>query len=67
LPIENKAIKEIYPPLIHWDDILKSTVEVGKQNVLEHGGALIGGVLCIPHHHPTAAALEQTSGEEPVR
>ena len=64
LPIENRAIKEIYPPLIQWDDVLEATVEVGKWNILQHGGYLEKDVLYIPRQSPTSPPLEQTVWEE---
>ena len=67
LPIENRAIKEIYPAEIEWDDILEATVEVGKWNILQHGGYLEKGVFNIPHQSPTSPPLEQTTWEETDR
>jgi len=60
MPIENEAIKEIFPSLISWDDILKQTIEVGKWNILQNGGYLDNNVLFIPYQTPTSAPLEQT-------
>jgi hypothetical protein len=60
LPIENIAIKEIFPNPIKWDDILDATVEVGKWNILQNGGYLSEGVFYIPYQTPTSAPLEQT-------
>jgi hypothetical protein len=48
LPIENRAIREIYPAAIEWDDIIEVTVEVGMWNILQHGGFLEKGVFNIP-------------------
>lgn len=64
LPIENRAIREIYPPLIQWDDVIEATVEVGKWNILQHGGYLEQGVFHIPQQTPTSGPLEQMAWEE---
>ncbi len=64
LPIENRAIKEIYPPLIQWGDIIEATVEVGKWNILQHGGYIEKDVFYIPYQTPTSPPLEQTIWEE---
>jgi hypothetical protein len=64
LPIENIAIKDIYPPIISWDDIIDDTVEVGKWNILDHGGYIEDGIIHIPYQTPTSPPLEQTSWEE---
>ena len=64
LPIENRAIKDIYPETINWDDILSATVETGKWNILENGGYLDKGVFYIPYQTPTSPSLEQTIREE---
>ncbi|UCE46659.1 MAG: ADP-ribosylglycohydrolase family protein, partial [Phycisphaerales bacterium] len=64
LPIENRAIKDIYPAEIDWDDIIEATVEVGKWNILQHGGYLQNGVFHIPRQTPTSPPLEQTIWEE---
>ena len=64
LPIENHSIKDIYPTLIQWDDIIEATVEVGKWNILQHGGYLEKGVFHIPYQYPTSPPLEQTIWEE---
>lgn len=64
LPIENKSIKDIYPESIEWDDILDATVEVGKWNVLQHGGYIENGTIFIPHQTPTSPPLEQTVWQE---
>ncbi|HUV63482.1 MAG TPA: ADP-ribosylglycohydrolase family protein [Sedimentisphaerales bacterium] len=64
LPIENRAISEIYPALIQWDDIVEATVEVGKWNILQHGGYMEKGVFYIPCQVPTSPPLEQTIWEE---
>ena len=64
LPIENKAIKEIYPPLMQWDDILDATIEVGKWNVLQNGGYIDNESFYIPFQTPTSSPLEQTLWEE---
>jgi len=60
LPIENRSISEIYPPLISWDDILRATVDVGIRNVERHGGRTEDGVLFIPKQVPVVPPLEQT-------
>ena len=60
LPIDNIAIKEIYPSLISWDDIIDKTVELGKWNILQNGGYLDNGVLSIPYQKPSSTPLEQT-------
>ena len=67
LPIDNIAIKKIYPKSINWDDILNATVETGKWNILENGGFLEDGVLYIPYQSPTSTPLEQTIWEEPIK
>lgn len=67
LPIENIAVKEIFPNPINWDDILDATVEVGKWNILESGGYLDKGVLYIPYQTPISAPLEQTIWVEPAK
>jgi len=67
LPIENIAIKEIYPELINWDDILNATVETGKWNLLEHGAYLSNGILHIPYQSPDSPPLEQTIWVEQER
>ena len=64
LPIENRAIKDIYPETINWDDILSATVETGKWNILENGGYLDKEVFYIPYQTPTSPPLEQTIWEE---
>ena len=64
LPIENRAISEIYPPMIQWDDIIEATVEVGKWNILQHGGYMEKDVFYIPRQVPTSPPLEQTIWEE---
>jgi len=64
LPIENRAIKDIYPNPIDWDDILDATVEVGKRNILQNGGNIEDGMIYIPHRTPTSTPLEQTVWEE---
>lgn len=64
LPIENIAIKDIFPNPIIWDDILNATVEVGKWNILENGGYLSSGVFYIPYQTPTSTPLEQTIWEQ---
>jgi len=64
LPIENRAIKDIYPNPIDWDDILDATVEVGKRNILQNGGYIEDGMIYIPHRTPTSTPLEQTVWEE---
>ena len=68
LPVDNTrdgkiVIKEIFPEMIDWDDILDATVEVGKWNVLNNGGYLEGDVLHIPYKKPVAPPLEQTIWE----
>lgn len=60
LPIENKAINEIYPDMIEWDDILESTYEVAKWNILENGGYLENGYFSIPENKIKPPVLEQT-------
>lgn len=64
LPIDNIAIKDIYPKLIDWEKIINQTVEVGKWNILENGGFLEYGILFIPHQTPASTPLEQTSWVE---
>ena len=64
LPIDNRAIKTIYPNPIQWDDILRGTFEAGKWNVLEHGGYIEDGRFFIPVQAPSAPPLEQTEWEE---
>lgn len=64
LPIENIAVKDIYPSLINWDDIINRTLEVGKWNILQNGGKLDNGVFYIPFQTPVSARLEQTIWEE---
>jgi hypothetical protein len=64
LPIENRSIKEIYPRQIQWNEIVEATVEVGKWNILQHGGYLAKGVFYIPYQTPTSPPLEQTIWEE---
>jgi len=64
LPIENRSIKEIYPRLIQWDDIIEATVEVGKWNILQHGGYLEKDVFYVPCQIPTSPPLGQTIWEE---
>ncbi len=64
LPIENRAIREIYPAPIQWDDVIEATVEVGKWNILQHGGHLEKDVFYIPRQVPTSPPLEQTIWEE---
>jgi len=59
LPIENRSIQEIYPESIAWDDILRRTVDVGKQNVVRNGGRVEDGILYIPRQMPTLPPLEQ--------
>ena len=68
LPVDNTrdgetVIKEIYPDMIDWDDIIDETVEVGKWNILDNGGNIDQGVLYIPHKTPIAPPLEQTIWE----
>jgi hypothetical protein len=65
LPIENGSIKTIYPKSIQWDDILRDTYEVGKWNVLQHGGYIEEGRFFIPYQTPSSPPLEQTEWEEP--
>ena len=64
LPIENKSIKDIYPKSIDWDNILDATVEVGKWNILQHGGYIENGIIFIPYQTPSSGPLEQTVWEE---
>jgi len=61
LPIDNMSISEIYPASINWDDILEATVEVGKWNIMQHGGYIENGILFIPYQSPASPPLEQTS------
>lgn len=63
LPIENISISEIYPELIQWDDIISSTLEIGKWNIIENGGYIEKGEIYIPHQRPTVPPLEQTLWE----
>jgi hypothetical protein len=67
LPIDNIAIKDIFPNPINWDDILNATVEVGKWNILENGGYLSKDVFYIPYQTPASIPLEQTNWEEQVK
>jgi len=60
LPIENIAVKDIYPNPVKWDDILNATFETGKWNILQNGGFLSKGVFYIPYQKPTSLPLEQT-------
>jgi hypothetical protein len=60
LPIENIAIKEIFPNPINWNDILDATMEVGNWNILQNGGYLEKGVFFIPYQTPVSPTLEQT-------
>ena len=64
LPVENIAIRKIYPPSINWEDIVNKTVEAGKWNILQHGGYLEDGVLYIPYQTPSSAPMEQSIWEE---
>jgi len=64
LPIENKAIKDIYPELIDWNTIIEKTVEVGKWNILQNGGYIEDCIIYIPYRIPTSPPLEQTVWEE---
>ena len=64
LPIENVAIKTIYPNPIQWDDILRETCEVGKWNILQNGGYIEDGRFFIPVQTPSSPPLEQTEWEE---
>jgi len=66
LPIDNRAIKDIYPAKISWKEIIDNTVEVGKWNVLQNGGYIEKGVMYIPYQTPTSTPLEQTVWEEPA-
>ncbi|WP_372934296.1 ADP-ribosylglycohydrolase family protein [Mariniphaga sediminis] len=59
LPIENRAINVIYPNPIEWDQILNSTVEVGKWNIIQNGGYLENGVFYIPSQSPVSTPLER--------
>ncbi len=63
MPVDNIAIKDIYPDPISWDFILNSTMEVAKWNVLQHGGYIDHGIMYIPQQTPEAAPLEQTGWE----
>ena len=67
LPIDNIAIKEIYPNPVSWDDILNATVEVAKWNILENGGYLDKNIFFIPYQQPSSTPLEQTIWEEPAK
>ena len=64
LPIDNIAIKDIYPKSIEWDDILDKTVEVGKWNILQNGGHIENGIIFIPYQTPSCPPLEQTAWVE---
>jgi hypothetical protein len=64
LPIHNISIKEIYPGLISWEEILSKTVETGKWNILENGGYLEKGVFHIPHQIPSPPPLEKYEHKE---
>jgi hypothetical protein len=64
LPIDNESIKTVYPNPIQWDDILRDTYEVGKWNVLRHGGYIEDGRFFIPYQTPNSPPLEQTEWEE---
>jgi len=59
LPIENRSITEIYPPVIAWDDILSATVDVGIRNIESAGGHVKDGVVFIPLQAPIVPPLEQ--------
>ena len=60
LSIQNNQVStDAYPKIINWDDIINGTVEVGKLNVLKHGGSIENGVLKIPHMAPVAPPLER--------
>lgn len=58
LPIENKAIREIYPQSIVWNDIINQTIEIGKWNILHNSGYLSNNTFFIPHLSPISAAYE---------
>ncbi|HPG38075.1 MAG TPA: ADP-ribosylglycohydrolase family protein [bacterium] len=64
LPIDNIAIKEIFPQKIQWNDLIDKTVEVGKWNILQNGGYIKGDIINIPYKTPTSLPLEQTVWEE---
>jgi hypothetical protein len=64
LPIENRAIQDIYPAMISWDDIVDATVEVGKWNILQNGGYIENEMFYIPFQTPISSPLEQTIWEE---
>jgi len=66
LPIDNQAIKDIYPAKLNWKDIIDNTVEAGKWNVLQNGGYIEKGIMYIPYQTPTSTPLEQTVWEEPA-
>ena len=59
LPIENRSITEIYPPVIAWDDILSATVDVSIRNIESAGGHVEDGVVFIPFQAPIVPPLEQ--------
>jgi hypothetical protein len=59
LPIENRSITEVYPPVHTWDDILSATVEVGIRNIEGAGGHVEDGVVFIPLQTPLVPPLEQ--------
>jgi hypothetical protein len=67
LPIDNIAIRDIYPKLISWEEILEKTIEAGKWNILQNGGHLDQGVFHIPHQSPISPPLEQTIWEEATK
>lgn len=63
LLIENKSIKDIYPEMIKWDDIIDKTVDVGKWNIIQNGGYIENGTIYVPYQIPTSPPLEQTAWE----
>jgi len=48
LPIENNAIDQIYSKFINWDEIINTTLEIGKWNILQNGGYIENGIIFIP-------------------
>ena len=64
LPIDNIAIRDIYPKEIDWDEIMDATLEVGKWNIIQHGGYIENGNIFIPYQTPTSPPLEQTEWVE---
>lgn len=58
LPVENRAINLIYPNPISWDNIINSTIEVGKWNIIQNGGYFENNILNIPYQQPVSPPLE---------